>query len=119
MLLESSLSVCSICVLWAKQWIKMALGTEVDLGLGNNVLDGDPSAPWKGAQQPPPHFSPYLLWPNGHPSQQLLSSYWNTVEDQLTKIHLETRTTTTILRPFVRDYPGEPVPEETLTNPQS
>ena len=24
-------------------------------------------------------------------------------------------TTTTVLRPFVRDYPGEPVPEETLT----
>jgi len=23
--------------------------------------------------------------------------------------------TTTVLRPFVRDYPGEPVPEETLT----
>jgi len=26
-------------------------------------------------------------------------------------------TTTTILRPFVWDYPGEPVPEETLTHP--
>jgi len=28
-------------------------------------------------------------------------------------------TTTTVLRPFVRDYPGEPVPEETLTHPTS
>jgi len=28
-------------------------------------------------------------------------------------------TTTTVLRPFVRDYPGEPVPEETLTHPPS
>ena len=28
-----------------------------------------------------------------------------------------TTTTTTVLRPFVRDYPGEPVPEETLTHP--
>jgi len=28
-------------------------------------------------------------------------------------------TTTTVLRPFVRDYPGEPVPEETLTDPPS
>ena len=27
--------------------------------------------------------------------------------------------TTTVLRPFVRDYPGEPVPEETLTHPPS
>jgi len=25
-------------------------------------------------------------------------------------------TTTTVLRPFVRDYPSEPVPEETLTH---
>jgi len=28
-----------------------------------------------------------------------------------------TTTTTTVSRPFVRDYPGEPVPEETLTHP--
>jgi len=28
-------------------------------------------------------------------------------------------TTTTVLRPFVRDYPGELVPEETLTHPPS
>jgi len=27
-----------------------------------------------------------------------------------------TTTTTTILRPFVSDYPGEPVPEETFTH---
>ena len=30
-----------------------------------------------------------------------------------------TTTTTTVLQPFVRDYPGEPVPEETLTHPPS
>ena len=30
-----------------------------------------------------------------------------------------THTTTTVLRPFVRDYPGEPVPEETLTHQPS
>jgi len=30
-----------------------------------------------------------------------------------------TTTTTIVLRPFVRDYPGEPVPEETLTHPPS
>ena len=30
-----------------------------------------------------------------------------------------TTTTTTVLRPFVRDYPGEPVPEEALTHPPS
>jgi len=30
-----------------------------------------------------------------------------------------TTTTTTVLWAFVRDYPGEPVPEETLTHPPS
>jgi len=30
-----------------------------------------------------------------------------------------TTTTTTVLRPFVPDYRGEPVPEETLTHPPS
>ena len=30
-----------------------------------------------------------------------------------------TTTTTTVLWPFVRDYPGEPVPEQTLTHPPS
>jgi len=29
------------------------------------------------------------------------------------------RTTTIVLQPFVQDYPGEPVPEETLTHPPS
>ena len=29
------------------------------------------------------------------------------------------QTATTVLRPFVRDYPGDPVPEETLTHPPS
>jgi len=33
--------------------------------------------------------------------------------------HTPTHTHTTVLRPFVRDYPGEPVPEETLTHPPS
>ena len=32
---------------------------------------------------------------------------------------LSLTTTTTVLRPFVRDYPGEPIPEETLTYPPS
>jgi len=30
-----------------------------------------------------------------------------------------TQHTTTVLWPFVRDYPGELVPEETLTHPPS
>jgi len=50
----------------------MPLGTKVGLGPGDIVLDEDPAAP-KGAQQPP-LFGPCLLWPNGRPSQLLLSS---------------------------------------------
>jgi len=55
-------------------WIKMALGREVDLGPCDIVLDGDPAAPKKGSQHPLPNFGPCLLWPNGRPSQLLLST---------------------------------------------
>jgi len=51
----------------------MPFGTEVGLGPGDIVLDGDPAPPREGAQHPP--FDPCLLWPNGRPSQQLLSCY--------------------------------------------
>jgi len=47
----------------------MPLGKEVGLGPGHVVLDGDPVG-----TQPLPTFGPCLLWPNGRPSQQLLSS---------------------------------------------
>ena len=55
------LSVCLVCdigILWPNSWIKMKLGTEVSLGPGHTVLDGDPAPP-KGAQ--PPIFGPCLL----------------------------------------------------------
>jgi len=35
---------------------------------------------------------------------------------QLLPVRDGTTTTTTVLRPFVRDYPGKPVPEETPTH---
>jgi len=50
----------------------MPLGTEVDLGSGDIVLDGDPAPP-KGAQLLP-ILVLCLLWPNGCPSQLLLST---------------------------------------------
>ena len=34
-------------------WMTMPLGTEVDLGPGHIVLDGDSAPPAKGAQRPP------------------------------------------------------------------
>jgi len=57
--------------------IRIPLGTEVGLGPGDIVLDGDPAPPRKGKHQPP-LFGQCLLWPNGRPSQQLLSccSIW-------------------------------------------
>jgi len=58
----------------AVKWIEMSLCTELGLDPGDSVLDGDPALPTEiGAQQPPP-FGPGLLWTNGRPSQQLLSS---------------------------------------------
>jgi len=51
----------------------MPLATEVGFGPGDIVLDGDPATPKKGAQQSP-LFDSCLLWPNGRPSHQLLSS---------------------------------------------
>jgi len=54
-------------------WTKMPFGTEIGLSPGHIVLDGDPAPPRKGTQQPP-LFAPCLLWPNGRPSQLLLSS---------------------------------------------
>jgi len=40
-------------------WIKMPLGTEVDLGSGDIVLDGDPATPGRGT--PPPNFGPMSI----------------------------------------------------------
>jgi len=52
----------------AAGWINMPLGTEVGLGPVDIALDG---AHKRGT---PPIFGPYLLWPNGRPSQLLRSS---------------------------------------------
>jgi len=55
--------------------IKMPLGTEVCLGPGHIVLDGDPAPPLlKGHSSHPPLFSAHVYCGHGHPSQLLLSS---------------------------------------------
>ena len=57
-------TVCNTCLrlVYCGQtvgWIKMPLGTEVGLGQGDIVLDGDLAPrPRKGAQQP--HFSAHV-----------------------------------------------------------
>jgi len=60
-----------VCCGQTAGWIKMPLGTEVGLGSGDIVLDGEPASPSKATQ--PPIFGPCPLWPNGRPSQLLLS----------------------------------------------
>jgi len=55
----SSPSPCLYCGQTAG-WIKMAFGTEMGLGPGHIVLDGDPrSPPRKGAE--PPNFRPMSI----------------------------------------------------------
>jgi len=61
---RSVLSVTLVCYGKMVGWVKMPLGTEVSLGPGDIVLDGDPAPPpIKGAQ--PPLFGQCLLWPIG------------------------------------------------------
>jgi len=45
--------------------INMKLGTEIGLGLGHVVLDGDPGPPSQKGGHSPPIFGPCLLWLNG------------------------------------------------------
>ena len=52
----------------------MPLGTDVCLGPGDIVLDGNPVPPYKGHSSPPPIFGPCLFWKNDRPSELLLST---------------------------------------------
>jgi len=52
-------------------WIMMPLGTEVGLGPGHVVLDGDPTPTPKRGHSSPPVFGPCLLWPNGWINHEL------------------------------------------------
>jgi len=62
----------------------MPLGTEVGLGPGHIVLDGDQVAlpPRKGHSSPNFLFGPCLLWQNGRPSKLLLSTCWPYATDR-------------------------------------
>ena len=59
----SCLSVTLVYCGRTAKWIKMPLGTEVGLGRGHIVLDGDPAPPPQRGIAP--IFGPCLLWPNG------------------------------------------------------
>ena len=53
---------------------QLVLGTDLCLGPGDIVLDGNPVLPYKGHSIPPPIFGRCLFWPSNRPSQLLLSS---------------------------------------------
>jgi len=63
------LSCLSVTLMYCGQtagWIKMPLGTEVSLGPGHIMLDGDPAPPpHRDIAAPPSLFGLCLLWPNG------------------------------------------------------
>jgi len=52
-----------VCCRQTAGWIKMELGTEVGLGPGHTVLDGDPAPPPPKGHSPR-IFGPCLLWLN-------------------------------------------------------
>jgi len=65
----------NVCCGQMDGWIKMPFGTKVGLGPGHIVLHGYPAPPpHKKGIATPPIFRPCLLWPNGRPSQLLLST---------------------------------------------
>jgi len=67
--------LANVCCGQTAGWIKMPLGTEVDLGPGHIVKWGPSSPTERGTATSPPFFGPCLLWPNGGPSQQHCSSH--------------------------------------------
>jgi len=58
--------------------MKILVRMEVDLGPDDILLDGDPAPPVTGTGHSStlPLFGPCLLWPNGRPSQLLLSTFF-------------------------------------------
>ena len=53
-----------VCCSQTAAWAKMPLGTEMALGPGDIVLDGEPAPLQKGTAAAP-QFSAHVLWPNG------------------------------------------------------
>jgi len=56
------------------EWIKVPLGTKVDLGPGGIVLDGNRGTQLPAKRDTAPNFRPMSIVANGRPSQLLLST---------------------------------------------
>jgi len=63
-----------VCCGQTAGWIKMPLDKKIGLGTGRIVLHGDPGSSPSQKGYSTPGFGPCLLWPNGRPSQLLLST---------------------------------------------
>jgi len=101
-----------VCCGQTAGWIKTQLGTKVGLGQGHIVLDGAQLSPKKG-DRVPPIFGPYLLWPNGRPSEILLSSCYKSsaVAEMGNRCqNRHGRKKRELLCPFRRGEPGSWVP---------
>jgi len=59
----SCLSVTLVYCAQTVRWNKMKLGTDVGVGPGHIVLDGDPAPPPPKGHSP--HFLVHVCWPNG------------------------------------------------------
>jgi len=68
-------------------WIKMPLGTEVDLGPGHIVLDGEPAPPGESGTAAL-LFSAHISCGHGCPSQLLLSSYIGVLCSHCSNVYL-------------------------------
>jgi len=69
------LSVCNVGALWPNGWMDQdATWYEGSARRRPHSVRWGIRSPRKWAQQPLPLFGPRLLWPNGRPSQQPLSS---------------------------------------------
>ena len=69
--------VCNVSVLWPNGWIDQ----DAILYRGRprsrpHCVRWGPSSPAKRGTTATPLFGPCLLWPNGRPSHQLLSAFW-------------------------------------------
>jgi len=123
-----SCPVCDVGVLWPNGWMDQDETWHAGRPRsGHIVLYGDPASPSLRGTVPPPIFGPRLLWPNGRPSQLLLSTcslYWRcsdylrflqTVEDS---IQCQTRRNWTVSLRRRRQYNDELMARCTVTSAQ-
>ena len=78
------LSVCKVGVLWPNSWMDQDTTWYGDRPRPRrHCVRWGPSSPMKRGT----FFGPYLLWPNGRPSKQLLALVYNDVDHTRIKVY--------------------------------